>query len=93
MGGGPLMDSDYVLRQKKYLKELLQDPMYLATVQDTKERIVFDMLSTKPEDKDKRESLYQEILALDRLVGRLTALCNDVTVQEANIKKKEHKNG
>ena len=78
-------DEEY--KAKKLLKELTPNPYYdIAFVVASKD-ILTELALTSPPDKEKREALYQEYKALDRIKGKLQSFINEVTMIDEGIKE------
>jgi hypothetical protein len=81
---------DITYRKAKALKDILTSSLFPEIMHQVVESISMEIYNSASQEKDKREALYGEFRALNRLVGRLQALANDVTATEM---KKEKSNG
>jgi len=66
--------------RKRLIKSLIEYPDWQSIRKDIRIQIMEDMMAEK--DADKRNELFWEAQALDRLVGRLTSIANEVRIEE-----------
>jgi len=74
-------------KAKKLLKELTTNPYYNVAFTVASRDILVELAMTNPPDKEKREALYQEYRALDRIKGKLQSFINEVTMIDEGIKE------
>lgn len=72
------MDSDAIFRQKKLLKDVVDNPLFDGALKEVRAMII-DELMLAP-TSELREELYFEAKLLYRLNGRLRAIANDVSM-------------
>lgn len=74
------LDENVIFRQKKLLKDIVDNPLFDSMVQEIRAQICDDMVGTVIKDKEIREMFYAEALILNRFVGRLRAISNDIVM-------------
>lgn len=72
------MDNEKILRQKQLLKEILNNALFNDMIQEIKYSIMEDIFRTAT--KDGREDLYREVQLLEKFVGRLQSVSNELSM-------------
>lgn len=67
------IDREVVSRKAK---NLLQDEAFLIACESVQERVLSDIMTSKPGDADKRERLYQQYRAVEDVVFEINRLIN-----------------
>lgn len=87
---------EYTEQELKLLKdgeaaaEALQNPAIASAINELSETLANSMMNTKPEDKDKREMLFNIHLALRELVGILNQRVQIKQQLEAQMVEEEN---
>lgn len=68
-------------KKKKMVKDMIDNPLFKQIVDEIRAEYADMMLSS--EEEKVRQSLYSQAKALDKLVGHLTAIANEVRVEDA----------
>ncbi len=74
-------------RRMSLIRDIVDNPLFNEIMAETKATLAQKMLST--EDEAKRNELYHEGKALDRVRKSLTAIANAVRAVESANKEKE----
>lgn len=67
------IDREVVSRKAK---NLLQDEAFLIACESVQERVLSDIMTSKPGEVDKRERLYQQYRAVEDVVFEINRLIN-----------------
>ena len=73
------MLTDLQVRRRNILKAMMAEDLWNEAIAEAKSNIVHQLLSTPAIARDEREALYNENLALDRVLGRLNAMVGDLS--------------
>jgi len=68
-------------RKKKLIKDIVDNPYFLPAVDDIRDELALKMLHTEKEED--RQKLFSEAQALRSLIGRFTAIANEVRMINA----------
>jgi len=74
------MEDEALLRQKEVIRQIVDNPMFPAAMNMVRSAIGYDML--REDDDAKRNQLFIESRALDRIAGRMVAIANEVRKYE-----------
>lgn len=69
-----------------HAKRLLEDPLFMEAFDATKEQLITEWKHTEPFDMEKRESLYQSIHLIDRILTHISSVLE--TGQMSQIQSK-----
>jgi len=72
-------------KRLKLIKDLTRNPLFKDIEAEIRMNIASEFLSTAGGEGLIRDQLYAEGKAFDRLLGRLQALANEVTVEESKV--------
>lgn len=73
------MNEELIFRQKKALRDIIRSPLFDGIVREIKGLIADDFFAAKSDDL---EQLHAEAKVLERFIGRLQVICNDVSMEE-----------
>ncbi|RPJ29566.1 MAG: hypothetical protein EHM33_00430 [Chloroflexi bacterium] len=71
---------DLAYRRCKAIKDMLDGPLFNSAIEEVKDNIRDDIMNSKPEQSELRESLYSESKALERVLGRLAVYAGNYTM-------------
>lgn len=74
-------------RRLRMIKDLIANPLFASAINEVRMSIAQDLISTKSNNRELREDLYMESVALSRILGKLTALANEATHAESIVTK------
>jgi len=73
-----MTDEEY--QKKKLIKNILDNPLFEVVLRDA--RVEIGLLMLEASEETKRAEFYSLNKALDRLVGHLTAIANEVRAED-----------
>lgn len=73
------------LNRGRILKDFLDNQDFKNALADIRRDIADEMIFE--EDRDKRDELRQEVLALDRITGKMNQYIGDGAIAEAELKR------
>lgn len=68
-------------KKKKLIKDIVDSPLFEVIIQEIKSELAEKMLESEKEAD--RQALYNEAKLLNSLIGRLTAIANEVRMLNA----------
>lgn len=68
-----------LFRQKDMIRQVLDNPLFDEMIKNIRSEMAHAMLNE--ENEEKRDNIYHESHALDRLVKQLTKIANDVRME------------
>lgn len=68
-------------KKKKLIKDVVDSPLFEVIIQEIKSELAEKMLESEKEAD--RQALYNEAKLLNSLIGRLTAIANEVRMLNA----------
>jgi len=77
------------LRHLHSLKQLVEHPLYQELLGAMKSDIMTALFQTQPFDNERREKLYSDYHAVDRLEGKINAFIGELAMLEGEEKLHE----
>ena len=65
---------------KRAITEIVDSPIFEEMIESIKLEITHEMLEDENSSTEKRDSLYYEYKAVDKIKGRLIAIANEIRV-------------
>jgi len=79
MDKSPSVSDDTTFRQKDMIRQVLDNPLFDSMIKNIRSEMAHAMLNETTEEK--RDNIFHESQALDRLVKQLTKIANDVRME------------